>query len=403
MKNDSMFVGMDVHQKSIDITVAEAGHDGKVWHFGCIGGDLKALDKAVDKLLEAGRPLHVVYEAGPSGYVIYRHLQGRGLPCTVVAPAQVPKKASDRIKTDRRDSQKLAVQHRAGALRAIYVPEPADEAMRDLVRAREDAVEARRRARQHLNSFLLRHGRRYGGKTKWSTAHRGWLAEQRFEHSAQRVTLEEYLGTIAEAEQRVERVSQQIRPLLPTWRWHPYVEALQALRGVSWIVATTVVAEVGDLRRFRPRELMGFLGMVPSEYSSGDTKRRGAITKSGNAHVRRVLCEAAWAYAQRPAISRELLKRQQDLPQEIRALAWKAQLRLCARCAHLSAARKHRNKINTAIARELTGFMWANAGAVGKPATANASVRGRATAKSGAPAQYVLRRQPRPARQRAAA
>ena len=399
MKKGSMFVGMDVHQKSIDITVAEEGHQGKVWHFGCIGGDLKALDQAVDKLLESGRQLYCVYEAGPSGYVIHRHLTGRGLDCTVVAPAQVPKKASDRIKTDRRDSQKLAVQHRAGALRSIYVPAPEDEAMRDLVRAREDAVDARRRARQHLNSFLLRHGRRYGGKTKWSTAHRGWVAEQRFEHSAQRVTLEEYLGAIAEAEQRVERVSAQIRTLLPTWRWHPYVEALQALRGVSWIVATTVVAEVGDLRRFQPRELMGFLGLVPSEYSSGETTRRGAITKSGNAHVRRVLCEAAWAYAQRPAISRELLRRQQQLPQEIRAMAWKAQLRLCARFAHLSAARKHRNKINTAIARELTGFMWAIAGAVRPPAT----VPGSANAPTGAPEVYVLRRQPRPARKRAAA
>ena len=366
MQKRIMFVGMDVHQKSIDITTAEHGHDGKVAHFGCIGGDLKSLDKAVDKLSESKAELHLVYEAGPSGYVIYRHLRERNLHCTVVSPASVPKKPSDRVKTDRRDAHTLAVQHRAGALRAIYVPEPEDEATRDLVRAREDAVHNRRRARQRLNSFMLRHGRHYAGKKRWSQAHRRWLAAQSFEHGAQRITMEEYLGAIEEAEKRVERISEQIQALVGQWGRRPYVEALQALRGVSWVVAVTVVAEVGDLRRFQPRRLMAFLGLVPSEYSSGERRRQGAITKSGNAHVRRVLCEAAWAYVHQPAISARLLQRQQELPKEIRDIAWKAQLRLCKRFQHLSAQRKHRNKINTAIARELVGFMWAIAGCVAR-------------------------------------
>ena len=358
MKKRIMFVGMDVHQKSIDITTAAYGHDGKVVHFGCIDGGLKALDKAVDKLLESGAELRIVYEAGPCGYVICRYLQQRGVHRTVVSPASVPKKASDRVKTDRCDSRTLAVQHRAGALRAIYVPEVEDEAIRDLVRAREDAVHNRRRARQRLNSFMVRHGLCYAGKKKWSLVHRRWLAAQSFDHAAQRITLEEYIGSIEEAEQRVERISDQIQALIVPWRLRPHVDALQALRGVSWVVAVTVVAEVGDLSRFTPRRLMAFLGLVPSEYSSGERRRQGAITKTGNAHVRRVLCEAAWAYVHQPAISARMLKRQEELPKAIRDIAWKAQLRLCKRFTHLSAQRKHRNKIVTAIARELVGFMW---------------------------------------------
>jgi transposase len=348
---------MDVHQKTIDITVAEEGRHGKVWRFGTIGGDLKAVDRAVDKLLEHGATLHFVYEAGPCGFVLYRHLTARGQECTVVAPAGVPRKPSDRVKTDKRDADKLATTHRSGELRAIYVPEPGDEAVRDLVRAREDAVYARRIARQQLNSFLLRHGRHYT-KAKWTAPHRGWLADQLFELAAERITCEEYILTIKECEHRVERLERHVEAALREWRFLPVVDALQALRGVSLLVAGTVVAEIGDLTRFRPRELMGFLGMIPSERTSGDTRRLGKITKCGNGHVRRVLCEAAWAYDHPPKISRHLLKRQAHLAPAIVAAAWKAQTRLCARFRHLSATRMHRNKVNTAIARELSGFMW---------------------------------------------
>ncbi len=358
MSKRSMFVGMDVHQHSIDLTVAEAGHDGAVTHFASIGGDLQSLDRAVTTLRKRSADLHFVYEAGPCGYGIYRHLRAAGLACAVVAPAQVPKRAADRVKTDRRDSRTLAVQHRAGALRPIYIPDEDDEAMRDLVRAREDAVHTRRRARQRVNSFLLRHGRSYPhGKKNWGARHRRWLAEQYFDRVPQRITLEEYLGAADECDARVSRLSEQITSLLASWRWRDVVEALQALRGVSLIIAVTVVAEVGDLTRFSARELMAFLGLVPSEHSSGGRRRQGSITKTGNAHVRRVLAEAAHAYRATPALTQFVRQRQLHLPKEIRDVGWKAQLRLCHRFRHLSAARKHPHKIRMAIARELSGFM----------------------------------------------
>ena len=358
MAKDIMFVGMDVHKKSIDITVAEQGHDGRVWHFGCIGGDLKSLDKAMDKLLESGKELRVVYEAGPCGFVIYRHLKKRGIACTVVSPAGVPKKPGNRVKTDRRDSRLLAVQHRAGSLQAIYVPELEDEAMRDLVRSREDAVHNRRRARQRINSFLLRHGRSFGAaKKKWGAVHRRWLAEQYFDLPAQRIALEEYIATEEESDKRVTRLTEQIVSLVEGWKWRPVVEALQVLRGVQLLVAVTVVAEVGDLSRFTPTGLMAFLGMVPSEYTTGEKRRQGAITKTGNAHVRRVLCEASHAYRFTPALTHYVRQRQKHLPQELREIGWKAQLRLCGRYRHLAAARKHPHKIRMAIARELCGFI----------------------------------------------
>ena len=256
--------------------------------------------------------------------------------------------------------------------------------MRDLVRAREDAVHSRRRARQRVNSFLLRHGRAYPcGKKNWGARHRRWLAEQYFDRAAQRITLEEYLGAADEGDARVTRLTEQIASLLEPWRWRPVVAALQALRGVSLIVAVTVVAEVGDLTRFTPRALMAFLGLVPAEYSSGARRRQGGITKTGNAHVRRVLAEAAHAYRATPALTHFVRQRQQHLPPSIRDVGWKAQLRLCGRFRHLTAARKHPHKVRMAIARELTGFMLDIARRVATPAAAP-------------PDTIVLRRRARP-------
>jgi transposase len=274
------------------------------------------------------------------------------------------------------------------------VPDEDDEAMRDLVRAREDAVHNRRRARQRVNSFLLRHGRSYPhGKKNWGARHRRWLAEQYFDRVAQRITLEEYVGAADEGDARVNRLTEQIRSLLPAWRWHAVVEALQALRGVSLIVAVTVVAEVGDLTRFNPRELMAFLGLVPSEHSSGERRRQGSITKTGNAHVRRVLAEAAHAYRATPALTQFVRQRQVHLPKPIRDVGWKAQLRLCHRFRHLSAARKHPHKIRMAIARELTGFMLDIARRV-----ATTERGGAATEPSPPSDVIVLRRPARPRR-----
>src|SRR6266545_1407453 len=297
MGNRSMFVGLDVHKETIDVSIAEGRRDGEVRHYGVIASDLEPLDKVVRALRAPDRQLHFVYEAGPCGFGIYRHLTKRGEACVVVSPSMIPKRSGDRVKTDRRDSLALARLHRAGELRAIYVPDATDEALRDLVRAREDAVVVGTQAKYRLKAFLLRQGRRYPGREGWTLPYRRWLADLSFPTAPQHITLQEYRDTIDETERRIARVTEQLRQLAPTWRWAPVVAALQALRGVSFITAVALVAELGDLTRFgHPRELMAYLGLVPSEYSSGPSVRRGAITKAGNPHARRLLAEAAWAY-----------------------------------------------------------------------------------------------------------
>jgi transposase len=312
------------------------------------------------KLQTTGAELRFVYEAGPCGYEIYRHLRAKGLQCDVVAPSMVPKRSGDRIKTDRRDARNLARLYRAGELTAVYVPQEDDEAMRDLLRGRQDAINAQRKVRQQLGGFLLRHGLRYPGKCAWTSAHRRWLATIKMPHPAQQIMLQEYIHNVEESTQRVHRLTEQILQLIPDWRMHPLAGALQALRGVAPVGAATVVAEIGPLDRFQsPRQLMAYLGLVPSENSSGGSIRRGAITKTGNGHARRALIEAAQAYSHPARISRAILKRQEALSEPIRQIAWKAQLRLCARFRRLTARGKSRNRAVTAIARELSGFMWA--------------------------------------------
>lgn len=360
MKHSITVVGMDVHKDSIEIVIAETTGTHEVRHYGKINGDMASLDKAVRKLKSTRRELHFVYEAGPCGYEIYRHLSSQGFTCVVVAPSKTPRRSGDRIKNDRRDAQTLARLYRAGELTPVYVPRQDDEAMRDLTRAREDAVKALRTARQRLGAFLLRHGHRYPGKTSWNPAHMRWLSDVTMPHPAQQITLQEYIHAVSEGTLRVDRLVDQILKLLPQWRLAPVVEALQALRGVAPIVATTTVSEIGDITRFEnPRQFMAYLGLVPSEYSSGQSVKRGSITKTGNGHVRRVLVEAAQAYSYPARISRFLLKRQQGLPQPIREIAWKAQVRLCGRFRRLMAQGKLKTKVVTAIARELSGFIWA--------------------------------------------
>jgi transposase len=280
----------------------------------------------------------------------------------------IPKRSGDRIKTDRRDARNLARLYRAGELTAVYVPQEDDEAMRDLLRGRQDAINAQRKVRQQLGGFLLRHGFRYPGKCVWTLAHRRWLAGVRMPHPAQQIMLQEYIHSVEECTQRVHRLTEQILQLMPDWRMRPLVGALQALRGVAPVVAATAVAEIGPMGRFeRPRQLMAYLGLVPSESSSGGSVRRGAITKTGNGHARRALIEAAQAYSHPARISRVMLKRQEAVPEPIRQIAWKAQLRLCARFRKLTARGKSRNRVVTAIARELSGFMWAIAKQVPVP------------------------------------
>ena len=314
----------------------------------------------IRKLRSKGSELHFAYEAGPCGYQVYRFLNDKGYPCLVAAPSLIPRRPGDRIKCDRRDAMSLARLLRAGELTAVRVRDPDDEAMQDLVRAREDAKSVERRAKQRTAAFLLRHGHRYPGKTTWGRSYWRWLRERAMPHPAQQIVLQEYLAAVQEATAREQRLMAQIRELLPQWRWEPIVRALQALRGVSLLVSATVVAEIGDLSRFQnPRELMAYLGLVPSEHSSGATVRRGGITKTGNGHARRVLVEAAWAYRLRARITRTLWQRLTGLPQHVCDLSWKAQIRLCGRYRRLLARGKAKNTIATAIARELAGFIWA--------------------------------------------
>jgi transposase len=361
-------VGMDVHKNSIEIVIAETTGRNEVRHFGKIGGDMASLDKAIRKLQSRDTELRFVYEAGPCGYEIYRHLTEQKFHCVVVAPSMIPKKSGNRIKNDRRDAEALARLYRAGELTTVYVPREDDEAMRDLTRAREDAVTAQRTARQHLGAFLLRQGLRYPGKSSWKKAHMHWLSDVKMSHPAQQITLQEYIHAVTECSGRVDRLTEQIQKLLPQWHMAPVVNALQALRGVAPIVAVTTVSEIGDLGRFEtPRQIMAYLGLVPSEYSSGSSTRRGGITKTGNGHVRRALVEAAHAYAYPARVSRHLLKRQEGLPQPIREIAWKAQVRLCGRFRRLMANGKSKNTVVAAIARELSGFMWAIARQVPVP------------------------------------
>jgi transposase len=362
MKDVSIFVGLDVHKDSIDIALVEGDRDAKVRFQGTIGGSLADLEKAVRRIRKA-HPcaiLHFVYEAGPCGYDIYRHLTRAKYDCMVVAPSMIPKRSGDRIKTDRRDSIMLASLHRAGELTAVHVPLEEDEAMRDLVRAREDAVKAERVGKQQLKGFLLRHGVKFAGSGDWKASYMKWLSSVKMPNPAQQIVIQDYISTVTDCTERIRRLTAQIRELLPSWEMGPVVSALQAMRGVALIVAVTVVAELGDLKRFdNPRQLMSYLGLVPSEHSSGKTRRIGGITKAGNGHVRKVLIEAAHSYRLPARISKVLLERQAGLPKGIRDIAWKAQVRLCARYRKMAAKGKKTQIIICSIARELCAFMWA--------------------------------------------
>jgi transposase len=356
----SVCLGLDTHKATIAVAVAEPGRSGEVRFQGEITNRPEAVRRLIERLGAKHGRLRVCYEAGPCGYGLHRQVTALGHECTVVAPSLVPVRAGNRVKTNRRDAVTLARLHRAGELTAVWVPDPTHEAMRDLVRARTAAMETVRRARQQLQGFLLRHGRVFTGRKAWSPAHRRWLAGLRFAHPAQQIVLQEQIDAITEAERRRDRLGQQIRELVPDWSMAPVVTALQAMRGVAFISAVVLVAEVGDFRRFaNPRQLMAWLGLVPSEHSSGPRVERGGITKAGNSRARRVLVEGAWSHRFPARVTSLLQARLDEAPEAVRAIAWKAQLRLCARFRRLVAAGKNANLVTTAVAREMAAFAWA--------------------------------------------
>ena len=337
MKETIKYVGLDVHKDTIQVAIAEEGRNSPIISYGNIHNNALSIDKLTRKLKSSGHKLNVVYEAGPTGYAIYRQLKAQDIECAVVAPSLIPQKSGDRVKTDRRDAINLARMHRSGDLTEIHVPNEEDEAVRDLTRAREDARICARKAKQRLNSFLLRNNQTYSGKGKWNKTHLAWLSELSMPHPAQQVALQEYIDTLNESLQRIDRLTKQIEHVVEHWRLKPVVKAIQSLRGVSMIVAVTTLAELGDINRFEnPKQLMAYLGLVPSEHSSGLKSKKGSITKTGNGHVRRVLTEAAWAYRFKPKKSLHILRRQQGIPKSVCDIAWKAQLRLCNKYRALS-------------------------------------------------------------------
>lgn len=360
MKEKVRFLGMDVHAETISVAISEA--DGEVRSLGTIANRAESIRKLIRKL-GAVDQLRACYEAGPTGYVLYWQLSELGVECAVIAPTLAPVKAGDRVKTDRRDAERLARSHRAGDLTPVWVPDAACEALRDLVRAREAAKQDQLRARHRLSKFLLRQGQRpTAGVKAWTIAYMTWVRQLRFAQPAQDAARLDYLHEVEHMSERIKRLEEAIREAVgqAPAQMQAVVQGLQALRGIALISAVTIASEIGSVSRFREaRQLMSYSGTVPSENSSGKRVQRGGITKSGNAHLRRILGEAAWSYRRKPAVGPALRKRQEGVPEEIRQIAWKAQVRLSKRYGRLAASGKDQRKIVTAVGRELLGFVWA--------------------------------------------
>ena len=356
MKQIRSFVGLDVHKESIAIAIAD--RDGLAPQLVReIPHELRRLMKELRRLEKTGA-LRCCYEAGPTGFTLARRLKEAGIECIVVAPSLIPKQAGVRIKTDARDAVKIARFLRSGDLTAVHIPDEATEAMRDLERARQDARKAERAARHQLSKFLLRHDRRYPATT-WTEAHMTWIRAQKFEHEAHNRVLVDYVHAVEQGAARIGQLSKDIAELVEQWSQKPLVQALQAMRGIRLLTAVTLVAEIGDFSRFaRPSQLMAYLGLVPSEHSSGESVRRGGITRTGNKHARTALIESAWSYRFRPARSAEVRRRSTGVSPEVCAIAWKAQARLHGRYVRLMARGKNKQRTVTAVARELAAFVW---------------------------------------------
>jgi len=354
------FVAFDTSKTRNAVAIAEVGREGEVRFLGEIENSAAATGKLVRKLAAKYPRLTFCYEAGPTGYGLYRQIRSLGHGCVVVAPSLIPKRPGDRVKTNRRDAVSLARQLRAGELTAVWVPDPAHEAMRELTRARGAAVEDLRAKRQQVSSFLLRIGRHFAGKTTWGKTHLNWLAGQKLDYPEQRIAFEEMLLAVRQAHERIARLDAAIRQAVPDWSLAEVVTALMAMRGMDLVSASAFLAEIGDLSRFqRPRELMAYLGLVPSEESTGDTIKRGPITKAGNRRARRILVECAWSYQHPPRVGQDKQVKVAAAPPAVREIAWKAQCRLSGRYRALIRRGKLKTVAVTAVARELCGFIWA--------------------------------------------
>lgn len=354
-----LYIGLDVHADTIAVGIAEDGRNGELRFYGNITNNADALLRLSKKLSDKGQKLEFCYEAGPCGYGIHRYLTKLGHECAVVSPAMIPRKAGDRIKTDRRDAMMLARLWRAGELTGIHTPDAEQEAVRDLIRARKQATDALKVAKMQLLSFLLRHGLKYP-RHYWTVSHWRWLNELRkFPYPHQQMAFEDMKRTIRNHLERIDSYNEAIIECVEGWRYGATVDALRALRGVNTIIAATLIAEIGDMNRFTcPRQLMSWLGLVPSEHSSGNNVRRGRITKAGNVLARTMLVEASWSYRHPARETHPYLKRAEHLPQEIRDIGWKAQTRLCKRYRALAKTGKPMPRVLTAVARELAGFVW---------------------------------------------
>jgi transposase len=355
--DNTLYVGMDVHKDSI--TVAYALGSGDVELLGKIGTTKSDIDRLCKRLQSKARHIRVVYEAGPCGYGLYRQLIQKGFECMVCAPSLIPKKPGERVKTDRRDAVKLVRLLRTVDLSAVYVPSVEDEAFRDLARAWVSAKDDLKRARQRLKAFLLSHGVRYTGRADWGPTHRRWLSAYAFDSAWQQLAFEEHRRTIEDRLAQCERLEAALREAVVDWHFYPAVLGLQTMRGVQFTTAVGMLAELGDLSRFaHPRQLMAWLGVTPSEHSSGDKRRQGSITKTGNSYARKLLVEAAWSYRHPARVSPEIQRRHEGIPKPIVDRAWDAQVRLCRRYRKLTARGKEKNIAVVAVARELSGFIW---------------------------------------------
>lgn len=361
--NKTYYIGLDVHKESIAIAYTDSSSRAQAHYFGQCGGSNRSCENTLRKLAkQLGlklQDLHVCYEAGPTGFVLARRLIALGVDCVICSPSQTQRKPGDRVKTDKRDAIKLAKEYRNGDITLVRIPPVLDEAVRDVCRARTDAVDDLARSKQRLNSFLLRNGINYTGKARWTPAHMRYLRELSMPNEAHRVVLEEYIQAIDTNTTRVQRLADRLKQLLTDWEWKPVVEALMACKGFQEVAAMTIISELGDLRRFQhPRQLMSFVGLVPSEHSSGATRRQGSITKCGNSHARWMLVESAQHCRRAPKISKDLSRRQEHQPKEVLELSWRMQNRLHKRYVKLKMRGKQENKCIVACARELVGFIW---------------------------------------------